>query len=137
MRSPVWWLFSLLVAFILFVSPSARAQTQTPQMSAEEIQARLDQAKARLNLTDDQVAAIKPLIQQEAEKLRALRARYGDSMSRRDKVQLLREAKTIQSSFNDGMEQILTPDQMPVWKEMQAEARAKLKEEYQRRKGSG
>jgi hypothetical protein len=71
----------------------------------------------------------------EAEKLRAIRAKYGEDPSRRDKYNMFREAKTVAASFNAGMEKILTADQMRIWKEMQAEARQELIAEYQRRSG--
>lgn len=137
MKSRVWWLSSMLVVLVLFGGALARAQSGAPQINKEEVQKRIDEAKARLHLTEDQVAAIRPLALQEAQKLRAIRAKYGETPTRRDKYSMFQEAKSVADSFNAGMRNILNDEQMEIWKQMQAESRAKLKAEYQRRKSGG
>ena len=137
MKTRVLWLCSMLAVVTLLGAVPAHAQSERPQINKEEVQKRIDEARARLNLTDDQVAAIRPLALQEAQKLRAMRARYGENPSRRDKYSMFQEAKSVADSFNAGMRKILNDDQMTIWRQMQDEWRAKLKAEYSRRKSGG
>lgn len=138
MKTNMRWVCLTLILALSIVSGSAavQAQTEKPDVNKEEIQKRMMEAKERLQLTDEQVEAIKPLFRTEAEKLRTIRAKYGENPSKKDKRNMMREMKPVQESFNAGMEKILTPDQMKIWKEMKEERKARMKEEYQRRQSS-
>lgn len=130
----------LAVVFLTLLWPAqspAQAGPDKPPASDAEIQKRLEEVKTRLKLTDEQGTQLKPLVQEELQKLRALHDQYkGDTSSRARRAQL-REAKSIQSHFDVNLEKILTKDQMKEWKKLRAERRAKLKEELDRRRSNG
>jgi hypothetical protein len=115
--------------------PQSMAQDKQDKApaSAEEIRQRLEEVKTRLKLTDDQVTQLKPLVQEELQKLRALHDKYTGDTSSRARRAKLREAKSIQSHFDENLEKILTKDQMKEWKRLRSERRKKLKEEMERR----
>lgn len=133
MNRNVLWLASLLAVSGLQMPPVVHAQSAASAINREDVQKRIAEAKTRLHLSDQQVEAIKPLAAQEADKLRAIRARYGESPSRREKYSMFNEARSVAASFNAGMAKILDADQMAIWKQMQDEKRSQLKAEFQRR----
>ncbi len=128
---------SVMLSSVAFTPSRARADetpAQPPAVSPEQIQQQVSEIKARLNLTEEQEQQIKPLVQEEAQKLKAIKAKYGDDTSRRAKRKMLGEAKSVQQDFEGKLSKILNKDQMKVWKDMQKERRAKIKAEMERRK---
>ena len=81
----------------------------------------LQRMSKQLNLTDDQKARIKPILDEEATQINALRA---DKTLARDQ----KRARTadIHSAAQDKITPILTPDQQQKWEAMKAK-RAKAK----------
>src|SRR5690606_38115080 len=89
---------------------------------------RLEEAAGELKLTPEQREKLKPILQAEVERLRALHA--NPSLSRRAK---LRELKRIRSEVTPKVKTILTPEQFRRWEEMRAERRGELRDEARRR----
>lgn len=106
-------------------APPANAPT------AQEIQQRLADAKARLNLTPEQEQRLRPLLEQEGAKLREIQAKYGGATSRPDRRAALGELRAVQQSFRGQAAAILTPEQLAEWDEMRAEARERLRQRRQ------
>ncbi len=98
--------------------PSGQEQQAPPgpgrrgmmMMSPQE---RLDAMAKQLNLTDDQKTKIKPILEQEHEKMQALR--QDTSLSREDRMSKMME---IRKSTSDEIKKVLTPDQQKKFDEM-------------------
>ena len=63
--------------------------------SAEEVQQRLADAKARLDLTPDQEQRLRPLLEEEGAKLRGIQAKSSDQTSREDRRAALHELRAV------------------------------------------
>ena len=88
------------------------------QARAPRAQDRIAHLKEELNLTDDQVAKLKPVMQEEGKKLRELRS--DTTLSREDK---LSKVKTIHQDLAAKVKPILTTEQYSKWEKMQEGAR--------------
>jgi periplasmic protein CpxP/Spy len=75
----------------------------------------------KLQLTDQQKKQLAPIVEQRDKEIKALKA--DTSLG---KLQKLRKAEEIQTSFRDQAAKILNPDQIKKLDELQAERRAKL-----------
>ena len=120
-----------IVVFTLatFIAASVSAQTsRTGGQSAEMAAERLEEIKARLKLTPEQEAAVKPILQREFEKARSvIQALDKDSASRREKRKAARELRTIRDDADRQLKTILTKEQLSELKRIREERREKLR----------
>ncbi|MBX5496518.1 MAG: hypothetical protein IRZ15_14390 [Bryobacteraceae bacterium] len=128
--------------FVAFVAagslllPGAFAQQQSEQAREERIEQakqRMEEIRQRLNLTPEQQEQIRPILMEEFERLRALRERAG-SGSRRDRRQMARELRDIQSDTEKKLKPILTPEQMEEYRKIREEARSRFREQMRNRR---
>lgn len=82
-------------------------------------QAQLAQMKENLNLTDDQAAKIQPLLEDRAQKLKAIKA---DTSLTED--QKREKAKDVIKDYRSQLDGILTPEQQTKMKSMKGKAKA-------------
>jgi hypothetical protein len=104
-----------------------------PQATAEQaaaVQAALAEAKVRLNLTAEQEAALIPLMEERAAKLKAIRDQHAGDDSRRARRAMFRDAKPVMEDYQAKVRAILDDTQEAEWEKMRAEARERLKERY-------
>ena len=120
-----------LLAFMLMATfmPAASAG-ETPKPDPASVQAALAEAKARLKLSPEQEAALKPLMQERADKLKAVRNKYSGDSSRRGRRDMYREARPVMEDYQTKVREILDDTQEAEWEKMRAEARERLKEQY-------
>jgi Spy/CpxP family protein refolding chaperone len=125
------FLAALATGSLLVFSPAAtaadtNAPAMTPPAGAPPPGARggprggptLDQIAQQLNLTDDQKAKVKPILDTRDQKMKDLRADTTLSQEdRRTKMQTIRQETT------DAMKGVLTPEQFDKYQEMQQRAR--------------
>ena len=109
-------IFSALAALSI-LTPVVMAQKQ------ENGENRLQQMSQQLNLTEDQKTKLKPILQEEAQKLRELK--NDTSSSRQEKMQ---KAKQIHSEYKPQIDAILTPEQQQRWQQMKQEAKSRAKQ---------
>ena len=111
------------------LQPSAAADSPAPaaQMS-------IDDLKARLALTPEQQEKIAPLAEERRSKMEAIRSKLASATSRRDKREVMQEAKGIQEDFTSKVEPLLTPAQQTEWKKIREEMRAQMMERWRNRK---
>jgi len=109
-------IFSALAALSI-LTPVVMAQKQ------ENGENRLQQMGQQLNLTEDQKTKLKPILQEEAQKLRELK--NDTSSSRQEKMQ---KAKQIHSEYKPQIDAILTPEQQQRWQQMKQEAKSRAKQ---------
>jgi hypothetical protein len=117
---------AIACTFCLGVAAAQPSRLEAP--SAEEIQHRLEAAKARLNLTPEQEQRLRPIVEEEAKELRAIQQQYGGTTSRQDKRMALQEARAVQKESRAKLEGILTREQMSEWDEIRSEARARFRQ---------
>jgi len=107
--------FAFLMTLFIFVVP-ALAQDQPP--SVDEIVSRM---QSKLNLTQDQVSAITPIIEKYSSQRDQLRQSVEDGAADRDSVRS--QMKQLRESESQDLSQILSPDQMSQWQEFQKQGR--------------
>jgi Spy/CpxP family protein refolding chaperone len=94
--------------------------------SPDEVVSRLD---SKLSLTDDQKAAIKPIIADRQDKLRALLADGSGPMQHR------RELRSIVKDSDSKINALLTSTQQKQYAEVEKEMRAQMRERMQQMRG--
>ena len=105
---------------------------QQPAIDPAAVQAALQEAKARLQLTPEQEAQLKPLMQERNQALKAIRDKYAGDDSRRTRRAMFREAEPIIENYQARVRTILNDAQYAEWEKMRAEARERLKEQYKK-----
>jgi hypothetical protein len=121
--------YSLSLTALMYVATA----TVQPAVAAEEpatMQTNIDDLKARLNLTPDQQAKIAPLAEERRAKLEGIRGKLSSASSRKEKREVLQEAKAIQDDFAGKVEPLLTPEQQAEWQKIREETRSKMIERW-------
>jgi Spy/CpxP family protein refolding chaperone len=116
----------LVLGACLTFSVMATAQKDTmgkPDTANGEAQSRLNHIAKELNLTDDQKAKIKPLLESEVADMRGVKA--DTSLTPQQKKA---KAMEIHDKYSPQINAVLTPEQQEKWKAMKAEAMEKHKE---------
>ena len=106
----------LVVALALGTARTGFAQEATPET-------RLQKLSDELNLTADQKTKLKPILEDEAKQLEAVR--NDTSLSKPDKIA---KFKHIHQTFEPKVDAILTPEQQEKMKQIRQQAREKAKE---------
>ncbi len=118
-----------LAGFVAF-GPAAFAQEKkdapkAPERGKAAPGDRLKELAEQLNLTDEQKEKLKPIVQEQAEKLKALRE--DTTLSQQDKIAKFRE---IQQAGQEKIKAILTPEQQQKMDKLREQA----KENFKKRK---
>jgi len=98
---------------------SAAAQPAQDERGAA-IRARMQEVAKELGLTDTQKEQLKPIIQAEVEKWKALRD--DQSLTRPEKLE---KFKAIRAELLPQVKEILTPEQLTKWQKIRQERQAK------------
>ncbi|MEO0871233.1 MAG: hypothetical protein AAFY19_04625 [Pseudomonadota bacterium] len=126
--------FALLASLTL--SPLA-AQDQMPDRSAmaAEAEARMAEAKERLNLTEEQAAQVEVILQETNEKRSQAfqNANLQEGRNFRKMRQLRSDMKEVDKEATDRMAAVLDDEQMREYEAIKAEQRAEMKERMQNR----
>ena len=120
----------ILLLLLLPSMPIGAAQSESATPDAARLQAVIAEAKARLKLTPEQEAKLRPLVEERTAKLKAIRDKHAGDDSRRARRAMYREARPVLDDYQEKVREILTPEQEAEWKKMRAEARERLKERY-------
>ena len=118
-----------MLAGILALAASLSV-AQAPQADPAAIQAVIEEARARLKLTPEQEAQIKPMVLDRNQKLKAIREKYAGDSSRRAKRAMFKEAQPVVDNYQARVRTILDDQQEAEWEKMRAEAKERLKEQY-------
>jgi Spy/CpxP family protein refolding chaperone len=115
---------SLIAAVLLACCATVTAQGANTNAPAggkhAQLKNRLQTIAAELSLTDDQKQQLKPILKDEAQKLKTLRA---DTSL--DRAQKRAQRKAIRQDFVAKVKPILTPEQIEKWQSLRAAMRAK------------
>src|ERR1700726_1054617 len=116
-----------LAAGLTFAQPSQESQAPTPDKHSgmhqgESADQHLQMLSEKLNLTDDQKAKLKPLLQDQMQQMKAVRE--DSSLSQE---QQRAKMKSIHESLHDQINAVLTPEQQAKFKQMRQEQMQKHK----------
>ena len=117
----------LLAAGLTFAQPSQESQAPTPNKHAgmqrgESADQHLQMLSEKLNLTDDQKAKLRPILQGQMQQMKAVRE--DSSLSEEQKRAKM---KPIHESLHDQINAVLTPEQQAKFKQMRQEQMQKHK----------
>jgi Spy/CpxP family protein refolding chaperone len=125
-----WSIFTILVlsaAGVTFAQTSPQASTPDKHagmhQKGQSAEQHLQMLSEKLNLTDDQKAKLKPILQDQMQQMKAVRE---DSSLSED--QRRAKMKSIHESLHDQINAVLTPEQQAKFKQMQHEEMEKHKE---------
>ncbi|AWF79924.1 hypothetical protein BTJ40_03325 [Microbulbifer sp. A4B17] len=133
-------LFSLVITAIIAISTNTAVWAENDR--DVQLTERLETTKARLNLSEEQVEKITPILEASYKERGQVLAKYGiniespggalQKMSFREKRQMAKEMAAIKESVLNKMSAILTDQQLSEFKKIQEESsaafRAKLQE---------
>jgi protein CpxP len=113
----------VLAAGLLFGQASQSPQTSKPQgqgatahRQAESPEQHLQMLSEKLNLTDEQKTTLNPILEDQAQQMKAIHA--DTSLSEEQKRGKM---KAIHETFHDKINAVLTPEQQVRFKQMQHE----------------
>jgi Spy/CpxP family protein refolding chaperone len=125
-----WSMLTILVvlAACLLLTGQTNAAPQTPPqaheaMGASSPEAHLQMLSEKLNLTEDQKAKLKPVLQDQAQQMKAVR----DDTSLTPEQKAAKK-KAIHETTHDQINAVLTPEQQEKFKEMKNEGMEKHKD---------
>ena len=116
-----------LAAGLTFAQPSQESQAPTPDKHSgmhqgESADQHLQMLSEKLNLTDDQKARLRPILQDQMQQMKAVRE--DSSLSEEQKRAKM---KPIHESLHDQINAVLTPEQQAKFKQMRQEQMQKHK----------
>lgn len=131
-----WSILTILIVLTasLLLAGQTYPATQTPPSTPQQgsamaghadasPEAHLQMLSQKLNLTDDQKAKVKPILEDQAQQMKAVRD--DTSLSPEQKKA---KKKVIHESVDDQIESVLTPEQQTKWTQMKQEHMEKHKE---------
>lgn len=132
MSNTRWSILAILVlsaAGPAFAQTSQQSQAPAPDKHAgmhhngESVDQHLQMLSEKLNLTDDQKAKLKPILQNQMQQMKAV---HEDSSLSPEQKQA--KLKSIHESLHDQINAVLTPEQQTKFKQMQQEHMGKHKD---------
>jgi protein CpxP len=118
----------LLAAALTFAQTSQESQGPTPNKHAgmhhngESADQHLQMLSEKLNLTDDQKAKLSPILQDQMQRMKAVRE--DSSLSQEQKRAKM---KSIHESLHDQISAVLKPEQQAKFEQMRQEQKEKHK----------
>jgi hypothetical protein len=124
------------VALLALVLGSTTPVAQKLEYLTPDQRVRLEAAEQRLNLSTEQRTQVYALLNEEADRLRALDAQHQDDTSRAQRRDLFREGREVQQEFRGRLAKILTANQLAEWDRIRQEAIPELRKQLQAKKGA-
>ena len=133
---------AVLATLAVLAAPLANVEAQ--ESNAAKLEQRIEETKQRLNLSEEQVEQITPVLERAGERARDVFAKHGLSADNREaagnltfrqKRALGKDMKEVRAQTLSEIEPILSDEQLAEFKKMQEERRAQLREQIQARRG--
>ena len=131
---------AFLTALALVTTPSLAQEDR-----AAQVEQRIEEARTRLDLTDEQLDRMAPVLEESMEARRRILSSYGIDLEDRsgpDKRIGLRQARAmrkeldvVQADTLNALAGILNDEQMDEFKRMQEERKAEMRERIRGRRG--
>ncbi|MEM9997081.1 MAG: hypothetical protein AAF809_05225 [Bacteroidota bacterium] len=128
---------ALLVLFSLLLAAPAFAQPTEPSDEARErLRAQVDATLDRLDVTDEQRAAVAPILEASMLERLAVLQEYGidpqnPSANGRPSIRTMRKMRgdieDVQERTEEQLEEHLTDDQIDAWKDIEKERQAQMR----------
>ena len=130
----------ILVIFAAMAAVMASATTHAQDDRAAEAEERMEQAKARLNLTDEQADQMAPVLESSIEARREILANYGvdlesgngsaSKLGFRKARAMKKELEVVRADTLDAVDDILTDEQLDEFRRIQEERQAEVRERF-------
>lgn len=118
---------------LLSAGPAVARQEAGSQPQGTQVRQRLDEISQRLALSPEQIEQMRPILEDEMQKLKALREKHdAGGQNRRAKLKMARELRDIQNAADEQFEKILSKEQMDELKKIRQERREQLRERARR-----
>lgn len=129
-------------AFLLTLALSMPLAARAQDDRAETFRASFAQTQERLNLTDEQLAQVEPIMRARVDASRAVMEKYGFSpesggqgdSSLRQMRAMSKELEPIRKQADQELAEVLSKDQMKEYREIQDERRAQMRSEIKARR---
>ena len=131
---------SVLTLLLLLLASPLYAQTAAPSKEARErIRAQVEASLDRLQLTDEQREAVRPIVEETFAQRLAVLEKHGIDPANlnadnrpgyRTMRKLGKDMDKVRKETEKQLQAVLTADQMEVWKEMEEERRARMREQF-------
>lgn len=127
----------LLLAAVVVV-PVAVAQ-QNPEEQAQKVMEKMEAAKERLGLTDEQATQVREILEDNARKAEEVFKKHGvepgnPPKNMRAKMALGRDLKPIRAQGDERLKEVLTDEQMKEFEQMRKQAQEEMKKAREERK---
>jgi hypothetical protein len=119
---------AVLVSFAWMVADAVMAQAADSTEAA--VAAVVQEAKSRLDLTPDQEAALRPVVEARNARLAEIRGKFAGDDSRRGRRAMFREAETVLKNYWARVRTLLDDSQVAEWEKIGEEAEDRLKRQY-------
>jgi len=127
-------LSNTVIVTLALISPFALASSDR----MAQVEQRMEEARERLNLSDEQLDQMTPVIEESMRKRRAILSSYGiDSENRknvkgklglRKALAMKKELDEVRADTLQGLDGVLTDEQLQEFKLMQAERQSEMRE---------
>lgn len=129
------WIAFLWLALAIAAFPAAQAEEDR----VTQFEERIAETKARLNLSDEQIEQLTPILESGFEAQMAVLEKNGIDLKNRDPDnrkklgfraarKLRKEMDAVRANTSDEVEKILSDEQFSEYKEIQAERKKKMRE---------
>ena len=122
------------IVSLALVSPFALASSDR----AAQVEQRMEEVRERLDLSDEQLQQMMPVIEESISKRRAILSSYGIDPEKRTDIKgqlglrkalaMKKELDAVRADTLQGLNGILTKEQFEEFKRMQAERQAEMRE---------
>ncbi|WP_262692533.1 hypothetical protein [Kordiimonas aestuarii] len=129
-----------MVAFAAATPFAQAGARQIDDATFEMLMERAEENNARLGLTPAQEERVNPILEAGRDRQLAILERYGfgrgqkPSLRLREKLKLAKEMKAVRADTESALATHLSRDQMKIYKDIQDERRARMKEFMKSRK---
>jgi len=124
---------TLAVGFWLCAILTALPGAATPVLDAVPT---LENLATRLDLSAEQEGRLRPIFQERKAEVANTQELLQSATTREQKRDILREARTQADAFNSKVESVLTPTQLPRWRELRSQTREKIRERAEEKHSS-
>lgn len=104
-----------------------------PGLEPDKVEARMQAAIDRLDLTAEQRGQLDPVVREHVAQLQAVRAKYPADASREQKREMVREVRALHDGYEAKLRAVLTDEQEKKWEAMREEHRERMRDQARHR----
>ena len=132
----------LTLLCMLLASPLYAQTAASSEEARERIRAQIEESLERLQLTEEQRETVRPILDESFTQRLAVLEKHGIDLENqganerpgfRTMRKLGKDMDKVRKDTEEQLQAVLTADQMKVWKEMEEERRARMREQFKNR----